>query len=172
MKFSMAKMMAVMGFVSLVLAAAFAMPPFIGYLVLTIISLLFLPQFIWVGAINTRGRPQAFFIGAILSGIPHFCVSAYFLFAVGAYMEVDVFDSSNNEEAYMVNIVHLIGYAIGLFGGLGGVLAHWFIVPKTARESLPERTQEMVEKPHVPSMAKEFSSPFEERDPLVPKLPK
>ena len=130
MKFSMARMMAVMGFVSIVLAATFAMPSYIGWGILTAISLLFMPQLIWVGAFNTRGRKQAFFVGAILSGIPHFVVAAYLVIYLGISGEWDF-----SADLPWINIIHPIGYLIGLVGGLGGMFAHWLIVtPRNPKE--------------------------------------
>lgn len=126
MKFSMAWMMTVMGFVSVVLAAAFAMPPLVGFFVLTFISVAVMPQLIWIGAINSRGRKQAFFIGAILSGIPHFTITSYCLFLYA----VEPSSLGAGDELGIINIIHVAGYVVGLLGGVGGVLSHCFIVPE------------------------------------------
>ena len=78
MQFSIAKLLLVTLFVNFMVAASFAFPPQIGFPLLTFVALIVIPPFIIVGAFNTRGLRQSFFLGAMVAGTPHFIVSAYF----------------------------------------------------------------------------------------------
>lgn len=127
MKFSMARMMAVMGFVSLVLAAAFAMPPVIGFWILTAIAVIIAPQFIWICAFSTKGAARAFCIGVIIAGIPHFVIAVYALLYVGLTWSFSFTDIDSSESLLQLRVSHIAGYLVALTGGLFGVFSHLFV---------------------------------------------
>ncbi|MEM7559256.1 MAG: hypothetical protein AAF394_09035, partial [Planctomycetota bacterium] len=77
MRFSILKLVALTSFVALAFAATFAMPFGMGFLLLSCLSILVLPSVIAVGAAVTRGRQQAFFLGALVSGVTHYVISVY-----------------------------------------------------------------------------------------------
>lgn len=170
MNFSMARMMAVMAFVCVVLSSAFAMPTIVGWAILTFISTVILPPLIWIGALNLNGKAQAFFIGAILGGIPHFVVSSYFLVALAIEFDLNTYLSSSDGELFWVNIVHLLGYVTGFSSGMGGVFAHWLLVPASsvAATELQGNVASSAEK----SASREAWSSREHDSPAIPNLPK
>lgn len=126
MKFTIGNLLIVTSFIASMLACAFVVPPVIGTAVLTLISLLVLPPFVWVGLINLRGRRQAFLVGAMIGGIPHFIYSAYFGTSIAFYLYAEfsmeyVFDQ---EVPRIFGYIHLIGICISCFGGLSGIASY------------------------------------------------
>jgi len=138
MQFSISKFLVFVTFVCVLVAAAFAMPPMWGLFVLSFISLMVLPPFLWVGVFNTRGPVQAFFLGAIITGIPHFVASLCMAMPIlmgAASADFDLADllgifstsEEGGEEVIYLNITHFMGIFVGAMGGSIGMFAWWFI---------------------------------------------
>lgn len=131
MQFSILRIMLVTAFVSFVLAAVFGLPTPVGFLVLTFVSLFVLPPFIVVGVVNTRGLRQSFFLGAMISGIPHFLITAYFgcwiaILIVSGEGYASLANDGLVDEVGMP-IVHAAGFLVGTLGGLSGMASYAFL---------------------------------------------
>jgi hypothetical protein len=125
MRFSIAKLLVAMFAFNVLIGLSFAAPSWIGFPILTLIALVVVPPVIIVGAVNTRGPRQAFFLGCMVAGLPHFIVSLY----TGVIMVISYEDWSwaDDETAWIMQMCHLGGYFFGLIGGLSGVGA-WFMI--------------------------------------------
>jgi len=128
MQFSIARLLLITLFVNFVVAATFAFPPIVGILLLTFVAMFVVPPFILVGVVNQRGIQQSFFLGAMITGIPHFIVTAYF-FVVCVISGFDGIDLGDLDELadYGYRYVHAIGFLIGTIGGISGMASYWFL---------------------------------------------
>lgn len=126
MRFSIAKLLVVMLLLNVLVCLSFAAPAWIGFPILTLIALIIVPPIIIVGAVNTRGRRQAFFLGCMVAGLPHFLYSLYF----GVIMASSLGDLSwaDDDGAWWMQASHLGGYFLGFIGGLSGLGAWYMIV--------------------------------------------
>ena len=127
MQFSIAKLLAVVVFINIVIAATWGLPAIVGMAVLLFISAVVLPPFLIVGAVNTRGIRQAFFLGAMVVGTPHFIYCTY----IGVVLAIQSLDGESLlemvDEDTTGNVIHLVGYVIGAIGGVCGMAAYWFV---------------------------------------------
>lgn len=126
MQFSIARLLLITLFVNLIVAATFAFPAVVGISVLTFVAMFVVPPFIVVGAFNTRGLRQAFFLGTMVSGTAHFVINIYVVFLLIASLAGDGFSSSDLEDAgfrYLNGIMFLLG----AIGGLSGMAAYYFL---------------------------------------------
>lgn len=142
MRFSILKLVALTSFVALAFAATFAMPFGVGFLLLSVVSVLILPPIITVGAAATRGRQQAFFLGTLVSGVTHYVVSVYLGVTISVVMmSGDLFSGINDlaDELGPAKYMHLAGYFVGAIGGAMGALTHWFLVPPACEEDLTSK---------------------------------
>ena len=126
MRFSLANLLVITGLICLLMAATFGMPSLIGLSLHCFVSLVVLPPIIFVGVLSTKGQRRAFFAGAMVSGIPHFIWSVYFTVTMG----FELLDGSGVVllggfgGGFNISLTHVIGYMIGLMGGLSGVATH------------------------------------------------
>lgn len=134
MKFTIGTLLLVTLTVAVLLACGFILPAGIGALILTFISLFVLPPFIWVGAINLRGTQQAFFLGAIVSGIPHFVYSAYAAITYVIYRSEGLSYILDPEFPRDYCYIHLIGILLGCFGGFWGTVSHQFLIRRSDKK--------------------------------------
>ncbi len=129
MQFSLAKLFLVLLFIGLLLGATFSLPQSIGLIMLVFISSFVLPAFVIVGVIQTRGIRQAFFLGALFTGIPHTVFNTYLVvsYAMGSGAS-GKFDSLAEfaDDSRAVHIVQLLAILLGCFGGLSGMAAYCF----------------------------------------------
>lgn len=119
-------MLVVVNLIALVLAASFAMPVWLGFPLLTIVSVVVLPPTVLVGAFQTRGAKQAFFLGIVAGGALHYIISIYYAFMV----VIALADSGWAEvfsDAEGLTYFHPVGYILGLVSGAAGVIAHRFL---------------------------------------------
>ena len=126
MRFSILSFLIVILFVNLLVGLVFGVGGPLAYLLITLIALFVLPPFLWVGLIQTRGVKQSFFIGAIVSGIPHAVITAWMLSMVVAQGDlIDIWESNNwTEDAddyLFFNVMHLVFIFLGTMGGLVGM---------------------------------------------------
>jgi hypothetical protein len=138
MKFSILNLMLLTFGIALLAGCTFSFPK-IGYLILSIFSVFVIPPFIWVGIVNTRGARQSFFIGAAITGTPHFIYSVYtgIFLATNAISTTRVFGPSGVTETttgLMDSIdssmvyFHSIPILLGCMGGGMGMFAYWVLV--------------------------------------------
>lgn len=122
MRYSIAKMLAAMVIINIVVCLTFAVPIELGFPILTFISLIVIPPAIIVGVVNTRGARQAFLLGCMAAGLAHFIISIY----IAIYF---AFDQSGIDELYDSPLcyIHMIGYTVGLIGGLSGVGMYYLV---------------------------------------------
>ncbi|MEL7496993.1 MAG: hypothetical protein AAFN77_05245 [Planctomycetota bacterium] len=125
MKFSIARLIVAITLANVVFGLTFAAPAEIGIPILTFISLVILPPALIVGAVNTRGVRQAFFLGCMFAGIAHFILSTYI--AIFFSFSPSTFVTDLVEENSVLRYIHLIGYMLGLTGGLSGVGMYYLI---------------------------------------------
>ena len=121
--YSIAKMLAAMLFINIVVCLTFAVPVEIGFPILTFFSLIVLPPAIIVGIVNTRGARQAFFLGCMCAGMAHFVASVY----IAIYYAFEPSGINNQLDEAPLCYIHLIGYTIGLIGGISGVGMYYLI---------------------------------------------
>lgn len=138
MKISISHLMLVTVGMALLACCSFVYPK-IGYLILAFAAIFVIPPFVWVGIIQTRGCRRAFFLGAAVTGIPHFIFSTYygfflatsFLESTPLYSASDVASQSpsllDQIDQYMV-FTHSVPILLGCFGGLMGMIAHHVLV--------------------------------------------
>jgi hypothetical protein len=126
MQFSIAKLLLVTLFINFIVAASFAFPPVIGFPLVTFICLFVIPPFIVVGAVNTRGIRQSFFLGAMVAGVPHFIVSAYMAIMVGFTLSGADWSDFTEMESPM-RYMHVLGLLIGALGGVSGMASFYFL---------------------------------------------
>lgn len=142
MRFSISKLVALTAFVAFAFAATFAMPFGLGFVLLSIVSVLVLPPVVVVGAAVTRGRQQAFFLGTLVSGVTHYVVSVYLGVTIAmVMMSGDLFSGTSGleDELGPAKYMHLTGYVVGAIGGAMGALTHWFLVPTRSEEDPTSR---------------------------------
>ena len=144
MRFSMAKLLVAMLLLNVLVCLTFAAPAYIGYPILTLISLIIIPPAILVGVVNTRGPRQAFFLGCMVAGLPHFIFSVYIAVML-VFSFSDVTFSTDDESDWLVQLTHLGGYFLGMLGGLSGVGAYFLIVA-SEKDTSDNRVQLPVEK--------------------------
>ena len=125
MRFSIAKLLVAMLLLNVLVCLSFAAPPWIGYPILTLIALIVVPPIILVGTVNTRGPRQAFFLGCMVAGLPHFIISLY----TGVVMVISFEDWSwaADDGVWIMQMSHVVGYFLGMLGGLSG-LGAWFLI--------------------------------------------
>jgi hypothetical protein len=127
MQFSIARLLLITLFVNFVLAATFALPFAVGFMILTFVSLFVIPPFVIVGAVHTRGIRQSFFLGAMVTGIPHFLVCVYCaVIVVFSFGDLSEMVDSTDEAAGVLRYIHAIGYLLGAVGGGCGMAAYAF----------------------------------------------
>jgi hypothetical protein len=127
MQFSIARLLAITLFVNFVVAATFAFPPMIGIPLMTFLAMFVVPPFIIVGVANTRGLRQSFFLGAMVTGTPHFVISAYiFVMVIVAGVGGD-FSPSDFDEVGFYQYIHGAGFLAGSIGGACGMASYWFL---------------------------------------------
>ena len=145
MRFSIAKLLVAMLLLNILVCLTFATPAWIGYPLLTLIALIIVPPMIIVGVVNTRGPRQAFFLGCMVAGLPHFVMSLYM--GVMLVFSYEDWSWANEEGVRVMQLAQLGGYFLGLLGGLSGV-AGWFLIvgndalkdvgeKKTSKDSFP-----------------------------------
>ncbi len=165
MRFSMAKLMVGVLLLNLLLCLSFVTPLNIGYPLLTLVSLAVIPPFVIVGVFNTRGAKQAFFLGCMVAGTPHFIFSVY-MAVMMSFSFSEWVNSSGDSDAWIMQSSHLVGYMIGALGGLSGLGAFYFINSEERSESEVQRKE---------SQADEFLESelaMRENQGLVARLPK
>lgn len=125
MRFSIAKLLVAMLLLNILVCLSFAAPSWIGYPLLTLIALIVVPPMILVGVVNTRGPRQAFFLGCMVAGLPHFIIALY----TGVVMVISYEDWSwaDGEVAWIMQIAHIGGYFLGMLGGLSGFGAYFVL---------------------------------------------
>lgn len=169
MQFSLGRFIILVSMLSVVLALSFAAPFEIGFQLLTVISLVIIPPMILVGAVQARGVRQAFFLGCLVAGTPHFILSLYYgiffgfqtIWSDGTPLIESVEDESGG--ILFLQLFHLIGYAIGMLGGLSGVCAHYFIRDNKRETTPANHIGAVVEALDDDPMAKEDLTVKEER---------
>lgn len=130
MQFSIARLLLITLFVNFVLAATFALPGAMGYLMLTFVSLFVLPPLLVVGVFNTRGLRQSFFLGAMVTGIPHFVFTVYYGLMIASSVvseDLNIFLDVDETGLGGLEYVHPIGYLLGAIGGSFGMAAFAFL---------------------------------------------
>ena len=140
MQFSLAKFIVLVTFANIILALSFAVPFPVGFYILTVISLIILPPFVIVGAVNNRGPRQAFFLGCLLAGTTHFICSIIFGFLIIQAEWSDSLDASDGVQFYQY--FHLVGYCLGILGGFSGVAAYFIVVDQPSGTTKPEMSKE------------------------------
>ena len=155
MQFSLAKFMVALLFVNILAGMTFALPLAWSVAVTTLVSVLVFPPIILVGCVQTRGLRQAFFLGALVAGTPHFVASVYYfaVFAIslvgGNLIWAELSGASPSDEEAMIRYVHPICYLIGLAGGLVGMGAHLFL--RSAKPAkTPASSTASTESPQMP----------------------
>ncbi len=139
MRFTLGRLFVLTGFVAFIAANVFIFPSNLAAIILFFLATIVFPPFVWIGVIQSRGSQQAFFIGAMVSGIPHFVFSAYFvctiLFFSGLRLDeleiVELWNGLFQSDVGMergVLYVHGIGIILGCIGGLSGMLARRMFV--------------------------------------------
>ena len=169
MRFTIAKLILATLVINLVVCLTFAVPTEIGFPILTFVSLIVIPPAIVVGVVNTRGVRQAFFLGCMLSGVAHFifCVYVAMVFAFGEA----IYDSVNDGFQYM----HLIGFIVGLCGGMSGVGMYYWLKFGELREDNSKRgnTNSVKDaeswKPHALDLESDQQTGSDSKRAVVPK---
>ncbi len=116
MRFSIAHLILATLVINLVVFMTFAVPFWIGFPIMTLVSLAVIPPAIIVGVVNTRGPRQAFFLGCMVAGVSHFIICIYLASAFA--FDVSGFNSLEDEP---IRFAHFVGILIGACGGLSGV---------------------------------------------------
>lgn len=116
MRFSIAHLILATLLINLIVFLTFAVPAWIGIPIMTFISMILIPPAMIVGAFNTRGERQAFFLGCMVAGVAHFIICIYIVIAIS-------FDwsSLSSMEDEPLRYVHLVGLLLGACGGLSGM---------------------------------------------------
>ena len=153
MRFSIAKLIVVIFLASIVFCLTFAVDPYIGIPLLTFVSLFLIPPVLLVGAVNTRGAKQAFFLGCMISGIAHFVVSVY----LALFVFMGALTDWGDEE--VLRYLHLGGYIFGLIGGCAGVGAYFFVKQDDAKDDTVENREQRID----PLEIDEFDDVFEDQ---------
>ena len=156
MRFTIAKLLIAMLLLNVLVCLSFAAPAWIGYPILTLISLIVVPPIIIVGVVNTRGPRQAFFLGCMVAGMPHFLVSLYMaVIMVISYQDWDWLDEDG---VWVMQMSHVAGYFLGMLGGLSGLGAYFMIVGNDRKKKSVEPEQmpsEDFDKPEAPFTSEE-----------------
>jgi hypothetical protein len=127
MQFSIARLLLITLFVNFVLAATFALPFALSFIVLTFVSLFVIPPFVVVAVVQTRGVRQSFFLGAMVTGIPHFLICIYYAVMVAAgFGDLSEVWDIGDEDVGPIRYIHAIGYLLGAIGGGCGMAAYAF----------------------------------------------
>lgn len=164
MQFSMARLLVSVLVVNVLLCLAFVVPSVVGVPLLTLCSLVVLPPFVIVGVFNTRKARQAFFLGCMVAGTPHFIYSVYLAVMVSAsFSDLSFYDDGG----WSMQLFHLGGYFIGALGGLSGVGSYYLIT--SDEKAANERTIE--EKQHFDDFSNEGATHPLDEEPVV-RLPK
>ena len=169
MQFSIARLLLITLFVNFVVAATFAFPPILGVSVLTFLALFIVPPFIIVGAVNTRGLQQSFFLGAMISGTAHFVVCIYVGVMITASIAEGGFSGSDMDELWL-RYLHGIGFLLGTIGGLSGMASFYFL--KLGKKSKsPQRPVdwEFNDLSQQPDVYPESSSTSREKETTLPR---
>ena len=133
MQFSLAKFMIALLFVNILAGMTFALPLAWSVGLMALVSVLVFPPIILVGCVQTRGLRQAFFLGALVAGTPHFIASVYYfvMFSIalvnGGLSWAEMNTATPSAEEAMLRYIHPVCYLIGLAGGLIGMGAHLFL---------------------------------------------
>ena len=123
MQFSLKRLLVLFAFANLLIAAAFVFPPLLSTIVFTFVSLVVLPPIVIVGVVHTRGSQQAFFLGAMVTGMPHFIMNLYWLVVVSMTLHFEQL-AGTAEELGSFGVFHLGFIILGALGGLMGMVAH------------------------------------------------
>jgi hypothetical protein len=134
LQFSIAKLFLLILFFGLLLGATFTFPNLAGLFTLFILAGFILPAFVIVGVVNTRGLRQSFFLGAMVTGIPHFVYVGYMILWLP-----QSFDGANDftsmlefvENSKFGRIGQFIWILMGCLGGLSGMAAYGLITMGT-----------------------------------------
>jgi len=137
MRFSIAKLLVAMLLLNVLVCLAFAAPAWVGYPILTLIALIIVPPIIIVGVVNTRGPRQAFFLGCMVAGLPHFIISLYM--GVMIVLSYQDWSWATDDGTWIMQLTQVGGYFLGLLGGLSGVGAYYLLGCGEQQES---RTRE------------------------------
>jgi len=150
MRFSIAQLIAVIFLANIAICLTFAAPIEIGYPILTFISLFIIPPALLVGAINSRGSRQAFFLGCMISGMAHFIISVCLTVFMAIYFN-DFATMFTGDDVAHLKYLHLCGYIVGLIGGCTGVGAYSLVTHEknSKKAATPEQ--------RVDPLADEFS---------------
>lgn len=125
MRISTIKVMICTTFVSLFLVLYFCTPLWLAMIVYVLFAWVIIPPFLWTGAFNTNGATKAFFVSAIVAGIPHAITQVYFFSFIGGFTPLLSNDNSHYEEI-LGRLLYLAGFLPGLFGGFMGVFHYHF----------------------------------------------
>jgi len=124
MQYSLKRLLTLFAFANLLIAAAFVFPPLLSMIVFTFVSLVVLPPIVMVGVVQTRGSQQAFFLGAMVTGTPHFIISLYMLIMVSVTLDIDQLAATSSDEFDYFGVMHLGFIILGTLGGLMGMAGH------------------------------------------------
>ena len=122
-------------FVVFAIAATFEMPFGLGFLLLSIVSILILPPVI-LGGCGNLGPPASVW-GTLVSGVTDYAGSVYLgVFLSLVMISGDLFRGINDSEDELgaAKYMHLTGYLFGAVGGAMGDLTHWLLVPTRSEE--------------------------------------
>ncbi len=135
MQFSLKRLLILFAFANLLIAAAFVFPPILSMIVFTFVALVVLPPIIMVGVVQTRGSRQAFFLGAMVTGTPHFIINLYLLLMFSAELDFSQLMATDDDFGYF-GMMHLGFIVIGTLGGLMGMAAHAMLLPASKSSDL------------------------------------
>jgi hypothetical protein len=138
MQFSIARLLLITLFVNIVVAATFVFPPLIGISLLTFVALFVVPPFIIVGAFNTRGLRQSFFLGAMISGTAHFVINVYLAVILLVSFSEGGFTSTDWGQPW-IQYLNGAGFLLGSIGGLSGMTTYCFLKLGEKREVMPQK---------------------------------
>ena len=89
-------------------------------------ALFVVPPFIIVGAVNTRGLRQSFFLGAMVSGMAHFVVNIYIAVMLTASLTENGLGADDFAETW-IRYLNGFGFLLGSLGGLSGMATYYFL---------------------------------------------
>ncbi len=129
MQVSLKTILVVVIFLSIITALSYAVPFMIGYLLLTVISLVVFPPVLVTGVVYSRGSKQAFFIGCMVTGMIHYFINFYMAVSFligGAFTNFDIDEVlvEDTEVGLFVRSFTLMMYALGFLGGCSAWVAH------------------------------------------------
>ena len=147
MQFSLAKFMVALLFVNILAGMTFALPLAWSVAVTTLVSVLVFPPIILVGCVQTRGLRQAFFLGALVAGAPHFIGSVYYCIVLGISMAgagmLPIYQVvyGGDDGTLVLRLIHPLCYLFGALGGLVGMAIHVFLRSEKPKAASASETQ-------------------------------